>query len=101
METQYTQIFMQWAFLFALIALMVVPAIKFRKIALRNDKKGWLYFLIGLLVGFLAIQCSRLLTLSMPESREEYKIALTLAFLAIAVAIDIIAIKFLRHKLPK
>lgn len=48
------QILIQLLMLFAVLSMIVVPAIIFRDVALRSNKRGWLYFLIGLGVGLLA-----------------------------------------------
>lgn len=46
----------QWLFLFGWLAVIILPAELFRKIALRNKKEGWAFFMLGLLVGFVALQ---------------------------------------------
>lgn len=86
MEPDYIEVLIQWLMLFALMSIMVVPAIIFRRIALRLNKKGWVYFLVGAGVGLVSLQVARLLTSQLLEykivdAKENYLAALILFFI--------------------
>ena len=61
METSSLAIITQWLIFFVAIATVLVPAFLFRKIALKRNKKGWLYFFAGMGVGILCVPLSRFL----------------------------------------
>jgi hypothetical protein len=94
----YAQILIQYLFLMGLIGIVILPALVFRKIALRYGKKGWVYFLMGFAVGFVAMPISTWV-LSFFEAlpiAETYRDYLWIPLLMLCVAIDVVAITFLR-----
>jgi hypothetical protein len=61
MQPDPIDVLIQWLFFFGLISILLVPAIIFRKIALKRNKKGWAFFLTGAGVGFVSLIIVRLL----------------------------------------
>lgn len=59
----YFMLLLQWLFLFALIAMFLVPAYLFRNLARKYNKKGWVYFIYGLVVGVVAFNIFQLVGL--------------------------------------
>ena len=101
MDNIYLQVLIQWLFFFALVSIVLLPAFLFRKIATRNNKKGWQYFLIGLAIGGLALEIGRLAVFLVLQSGipEEYKPYLALVMFVIGYAIVIAAVKTFRRKM--
>ena len=56
----WIEILMQWVFLFALLTTFLFPAFKFRNLAREHNKKGWLYFIVGLVVGVFGFNLGQL-----------------------------------------
>jgi hypothetical protein len=56
----YLGVLIQWAFLFGIIAVWLVPAFLFKDLAKRYNKSAWLFFFVGLAVGFVCFQISAL-----------------------------------------
>lgn len=67
MATSFPAIFTQWLIFFVAIATVLVPAFLFRKIALQRNKKGWLYFIAGMGIGFFCLPLSRFVAFWMME----------------------------------
>lgn len=67
METSSLAIFTQWLIFVATIAAVIVPAFVFRNIALKVNKKGWLYFVAGMGTGLLCLPLSRFVAFGMME----------------------------------
>jgi hypothetical protein len=49
----WPNVLLQWALFFALLAVILIPAFKFRNLAKEYNKRGWVYFIIGLGVGII------------------------------------------------
>lgn len=60
MEISYTDVLIQWLAFFAVVSLILVPAMLLQKMARRENRKGWLYFLAGLGIGLVALQVGRI-----------------------------------------
>jgi hypothetical protein len=56
---QYIQVLTQWLMLFALVGIIFIPAMIFRKIAFTNNKNGWLFFFGGMGVGSISLIIAR------------------------------------------
>lgn len=51
----YWTVLVQWIALLGFLMVIILPAVLYRKLAKRFNKKAWLYFLLGLLVGVIAL----------------------------------------------
>jgi hypothetical protein len=51
----YLDVLIQWLFFFGLLSILLLPAFLFRNLARMYGKNGWLYFILGLIVGGVAI----------------------------------------------
>jgi hypothetical protein len=49
----WPNILLQWGFLFAVLTVFLIPAFKFKNLAREYDRAGWVYFFLGLIVGFV------------------------------------------------
>lgn len=67
METTSFAIFTQWLIFLVAVATVLVPAFVFRNIARKRNKKGWLYFLAGMGVGFACFPLSRFIAFWMMQ----------------------------------
>jgi len=56
----WVSLLLQWVFLFAILTMLFFPAFRFRKLARAHNKKGWVYFVVGLGVGIVALQLGNL-----------------------------------------
>jgi hypothetical protein len=92
MDSFYFQVFIQWAFFFELVALFLLPAFRFRKIALQYGKKGWQYFLFGLGLGlawsivlrwifYMLVQ-----TVQLPDEPDDLRTLISFAVLTFCLA---------------
>lgn len=101
MEPDYIGVLIQWLMLFALMSIMVVPAIIFRRIALRLNKKGWVYFLVGAGVGLISLQVARLLASQLVEhkileAKESYMATFILFFIVPGIMVTTAIVAFKR-----
>lgn len=103
METTNLAVLTQWLIFFVAIATVFVPAFLFRKIALKRNKKGWLYFLAGMGVGFLCLPLSRFLEYWMMEHDLHSPSYLSglIAFLVIPVMVVTLAVMVLGGRLAR
>lgn len=94
METHYDQIAIQWLFFFFLLAIIFTPAFRFRTIAIRKGKKGLVFFLVGLFVGWAALNCGRLFVsnLETRSSFQPYHDQMWIVLMVVTVVIDAMAI---------
>jgi Na+/proline symporter len=58
---QYLAVLLQWLIFFGLLSVWILPAFLFRNFAKRNNRKGWVYFIIGLAVGFVGLSLGSLM----------------------------------------
>jgi hypothetical protein len=96
-----TQVLVQWIFFFALMSVIFLPAILFRKIAVQHNKKGWLFLLFGLAVGVFALNVGRLAlypltSLSIADRYQPYLIAIPFV---VGYVVVFFAIRLLKEKL--
>lgn len=68
MEPNYIEVFKQWLFFFGLMTTLLMPAIRFRKIALKHNKNGWWYCLIGFGVSGILLMLLRLIGFALTQS---------------------------------
>jgi hypothetical protein len=103
MDNIYVQALIQWLFFFALVAIIFVPAFRFRKIALANNKKGWVFFLIGMGVGLVVLQVAKLAWwgLSQFQLNADYKHFLSIAIFVLAFGIIFLAITFFKRSVTE
>src|SRR5688572_27255614 len=103
MEPNYTQVLIQWLFFFALMSIIFLPALLFRKIAMKHNKKGWQFFLFGLAVGVFALNVGRLALYPLTGLiiADEYKPYLSVVLPIVGSAVIFFAITFLRRKLSQ
>ncbi len=57
-----------WLLFFVLVSYFMLPALLFQKIARRHNKKGWVFLLVGLFVGFLVVQIGTVVRLLLTPS---------------------------------
>ena len=58
MEVDYSAVAVQWLFFFGLLTMWLLPGFLFKKLALKYNRIGWVYFLIGIVVGINLSQLS-------------------------------------------
>jgi hypothetical protein len=51
----------QWLSFFGIASIFLLPAFLLWNIAKRNNERGWVYFLLGMALGVLALQAGRLM----------------------------------------
>lgn len=105
MQTSSLAIFTQWLIFSVAIATVLVPAFVFRKIALKRNKKPWLYFLAGMGIGLACLPLSRLLAAWMMQldvipSDGSY-VSGVLAFLVVPVAVVTVAVMVVRGRVAR
>lgn len=101
MKPDYVAVLYQWLFLFALLGIFLFPAFRLKRIAKASGRKGWLYFLLGLGVGFLAMVVNRILggflrQVPLGESLSEY---LWIPFLTVGYGLVFVAIHFIAERI--
>jgi len=57
----WVNILMSWLLFFALLFSFLFPAYKFRVLARKHQRKGWIYFVVGLIVTGVGFSCVRLI----------------------------------------
>jgi hypothetical protein len=94
METHYDQMALVWLFFFFILGVIFVPAFCFRKLASEKGKKGWVFFLVGLFIGCVALRCAALFVgdSSTTSSFQFYEGKMWMAFMVPAMVIDVLAI---------
>jgi len=94
MEPHYDQIAIQWLFFFFLLAALFTPAFCFRTIAIRKGKKGLVFFLVGLFVGWASLNCGKLFVtnLATRSSFEHYQHQMWIVLMLVIVVIEGLAI---------
>ena len=63
------QILIQYLMLFAAVSIILLPAISFRDVAVRRNKKGWMFFFIGIGIGLASLGIGILLGRILMEFR--------------------------------
>lgn len=53
-------ILMQWLFFFGMLTVIFLPALLFRNLAVMYNKKGWVYFIVGIGVGIISFNLGHL-----------------------------------------
>ncbi|HEY0771728.1 MAG TPA: hypothetical protein VGD31_15485 [Sphingobacteriaceae bacterium] len=103
MEPDYLSILYQWLLFFALVGLVFFPAFRFKKIASLNGKKGWLFFIIGAVIGFVIVQINGLLGLYLSQLQILSKVRgyLWISYLVIGYALVFLAIYAFRQWMKK
>jgi hypothetical protein len=51
----------QWVAFFCIFGIILLPAFKFKNLAKEYNKKGWPYFIAGLIMGIVGINFGRLI----------------------------------------
>jgi hypothetical protein len=59
-EDDYLGALLQWVVFFGFVSILILPALLYKKVAKKFNKKGWLYFIIGLVVGFIGLSVVQL-----------------------------------------
>jgi len=49
----WIEVTIQWIFFFALLSIFLYPAFTFKNLAKLHNRKGWVYFIVGLAVGIV------------------------------------------------
>lgn len=103
MEPDYLAVLYQWLFFFAIVGILLYPAFSLRRIAKQNGKKGWLFFLVGLAIGFGIMVLNRfigffMMTLGLQKDFSEY---LWIPFLIIGYGLGFLATQGLSRWIRK
>ena len=61
LSINWVQVLMQWVMFFALLTVIFFPAFKFRNLAREYNRKGWLYFFLGMAVGIFGFNLGHLI----------------------------------------
>ena len=89
--------------LFSLISIILVPAITFREIAVRSNKKGWVFFLIGLGVGLITLTIVSFLSYLLMQfeivAKGEDCVSFLIVFVALPTLIVAIAVIWFRSSM--
>ena len=107
MERTYTEVAIQWLILIGLISPLPITAFRFRRIALRNGRRGWPYFLLGFVASLSAfVVVMALLSVAMYRFHfaADSKIRSTLLFLsavALTYIIMFLLITLFKNRLEK
>ena len=101
MQPTYSQVLIQWLVFSGLMSVIFLPAFLFRKIAVKHNKKGWLFLLFGLAVGVFALNVGRLALYPLTELSiaDRYQPYLLAVPFIVGYAVVFFAIKFLKEKL--
>lgn len=54
-EPDYWGVLVQWVLFFGFCAILVLPAFLYKNLALKYNKRKWLYFFLGLAVGVIGL----------------------------------------------
>jgi hypothetical protein len=60
MSPSLSDMLIQWLFLFGWLSILLFPALRFRRIAMENGRKGWVFFIVGVVIGYLILQVATL-----------------------------------------
>lgn len=105
MSNAYIETLVEWLLLLALVAVLPISAFRFRKVARINNKRGWLYFMLGLGAGFLSFVCALLvfvIGLYLLESAPDiYKGIIFWAGLAIEYIAMFLFLRSFKRRFPK
>lgn len=93
----------QWLFFFALLTIFFFPAFKFKNLAKEYNKKGWVYFFIGLAVGIIGFNLGQLVVFPLRNYvvPEKYVVYLVSVLFLSAYLFYRLSYKFLRNYLSK
>lgn len=80
----WMSVMLQWAFFFAIVGSLLLPAFRLSNLAKRHNKKGWIFFIIGLLVGIVGFNLGQLVVFPLrayivPEEYTSYLVFILLA----------------------
>ena len=54
-EPDYWGVLVQWLVFFGFFAILILPAFLYKNLAKKFNKKVWLYFILGLIVGVIGL----------------------------------------------
>lgn len=66
-SAHWLDILIQWIFFFALVTVFLFPALRFRNLARTYNKKGWVYFILGLTVGGVGLNLGKPVAFSLQK----------------------------------
>jgi hypothetical protein len=103
LEDDYLGVLIQWLFFFGIFTVWLLPAFLFRSLSRRYNKKGWLYFIIGLGVGIASFYLAVLLMLGVKTlfSSEVIHNYLSVVLFIVAFSFVWLAFRFLKNTLLK
>ena len=107
METEnssvYVQALIQWAVFFGLMTVILLPAFLFKRAATEHGQKGWPYFFVGLLAGFISLNIGNFIMLGVRKKFpvEEYSLYLIWVLISIGLLFGWFSLTVLRKYLSR
>lgn len=103
MKPDYEGVFYTWLFFFAVIGIMLVPAFQLKRIAKRNGRKGWVFFLVGIAVGIGIIFFNRVIShfIYPLEILQQVRNYLWIPYLIVAYGLVFVATSLIANKITK
>src|SRR5688572_11674178 len=101
MDPLYIEVLKQWLFFFGLMTMLLMPAIRFRKIALKHNKNGWWYCLIGFGVSGILLLVLRLIGFALTHSMplKPYRDYIAFVVLAFCLGGAFLAVELLKQNM--
>ena len=93
---------MQWLFALGVVTVFLIPAFLLRNFANRNNKEGWVYFLVGLFIGFLGFELGKLVAhVLKPMIERESERYLGIFMFVVAYSFTYLAVRVVRNRIEK
>ena len=93
---------MQWLFAFGVATVFVIPAFLLRNFATRNNREGWVYFLVGFFIGFLGLELGKLVAhILKPMIQRESERYLGIVMFVVAYSFTYLALRLVRNRIEK
>jgi len=92
-------VFIQWSFFFYIVAILLLPGFLFMRVAKRHNRSGWVYFPLGLAVGFGSFRLSSLLLSIVRDSVQSEIIKKSLSWIVFLLALlfILISVRILKY----
>jgi len=97
-----SSVFIQWLFAFGMATVFVIPAFLLRNFARRNNREGWVYFLVGLFIGFVGLELGKFAVLTLkPMLQRESERYLGIVLFVVAYLFTHLALRVVRNRIEK
>lgn len=97
-----SSVLMQWLFAIGVATVFVIPAFLLRNFARRNNREGWVYFLVGLFIGFLGLELGKLAVhVLKPIIQKESVPYLGIVMFVVAYLFTYLALRLVRNRIEK